>query len=154
MKRILVLMLMLAPVSVQAQEVNIEAVKNCFGSAGIADTMPYCLGQASNACQQQGFSSTMGIVQCIQAETKVWDDLLNEEYSAVRAMFKVRSAGGINLGEKLLQAQRAWIAYRDAECELSYARWQEGSIRSVVFANCMMVMTAGRAIELRDMKGN
>jgi uncharacterized protein YecT (DUF1311 family) len=31
--------------------------------------------------------------------------------------------------------------------------WQDGSIRTIVAANCHLSMTAQRAIELRDMRG-
>jgi len=138
----------------QAQQVDRSAVQACYSGAAIGDTTPACLGQASNACQIQGHTTTQGIVQCIQAETQAWDALLNTEYKALRADLGNRnttvSGNQLDLNEQLLTAQRAWIAYRDAECSFAYARWQDGSIRSVVHANCLMVMTARRTIELRQ----
>ena len=32
-----------------------------------------------------------------------------------------------NETENLKKAQRAWIAYRDAQCEAEYAKWDGGS---------------------------
>ncbi|WP_172839506.1 lysozyme inhibitor LprI family protein [Sulfitobacter alexandrii] len=149
--RLLLVLAMTCAGAAAAQQVDGNAVRSCFANTPIGETTPDCLGAASNACQDQGFDTTQGITQCIQAETAVWDDLLNAEYKSTRAALADQDAA---LPDTLLTAQRAWIAFRDAECALDYARWQGGSIRSVVFANCMMVMTARRTLELRDMKGN
>ncbi|MDF1728103.1 MAG: lysozyme inhibitor LprI family protein [Sulfitobacter sp.] len=136
-----------APLS--AQVVEESYVRNCFASAGPGETAPICLGEAANQCQSAGFDTTIGISQCIQAETAVWDTLLNETYGEVRRIFTAQDP---SLGTNLRDAQRAWIAYRDAECGLEYARWIGGSIRTIVAANCHMTETAERAIELRDKK--
>jgi uncharacterized protein YecT (DUF1311 family) len=55
--------------------------------------------------------------------------------------------------DALRDAQRAWIAFRDADCAARYAMWQDGTIRTIVGANCHLTMTAQRTIELRDMRG-
>ena len=127
----LLLMAGLGPTTLRAQDVRVNeaTVQSCFAYAGPGEVAPACLGAASNACQQTN-ASTLGMSQ----------------FSAQDP------AGGI--GNALRDAQRAWIAYRDAECGLAYARWQDGSMRVIVAANCLMTMTAQRAIELRDMKGN
>lgn len=155
---LIVVLTVIGASAAQAQQVDRYAVQACFSGAAIGDTTPVCIGQASNACQMQGNTTTQDIAECIQAETQVWDALLNTEYKALRADLRSRnntvSGNQLDLNEQLLTAQRAWIAYRDAECSFAYARWQDGSIRSVVHANCLMVMTARRTIELRDMKGN
>jgi len=150
----LLLMAGLSPTTLRAQDVRVNeaTVQSCFAYAGPGEVAPACLGAASNACQQTN-ASTLGISLCIQAETAVWDSLLNREYQARQSQFSAQDpAGGI--GNALRDAQRAWIVYRDAECGLAYARWQDGSMRVIVAANCLMTMTAQRAIELRDMKGN
>ena len=134
-----------------AQQVDSGTVRSCFAQTQIGEISPDCLGAASNNCQDQGFDTTMGMTQCIQAETAVWDAILNAQYRSTRAALSAQDPA---LKDHLLTAQRAWIAFRDAECALDYARWQDGSIRSVVHANCMLVMTARRSLELRDMKGN
>lgn len=125
-------------------------VEGCLAGTPFGDVDPQCLGAASDTCQAvtPGGETTLGTTECIMAETAAWDTLLNREYSAVRASVEP------DIAEQLLTAQRAWIAFRDAECGLQYALWRDGSIRTVVAANCMMVMTARRTIELRDMRGN
>ena len=142
--------------SAEAQDpvVDDAAVEACFEGAAVGVTEPPCLGAAAGACQTRpGGASTIGIVECIVAETAAWDAILNREYRATREALTGTGAAGIDVGSALLDAQRAWIAFRDAECALSYARWQDGTLRSVVGANCVLVMTAVRALELRDMRG-
>ena len=133
-----------------AQQVDSGQVDACFAAAGPGESAPVCLGQAANACISAGNESTLASSQCIQSETAAWDAILNREYKALRAELGARDPA---LAEMLLAAQRGWIAYRDAECALEYGRWGDGSLRTIVGANCMMIETAERAIELRDKKG-
>jgi uncharacterized protein YecT (DUF1311 family) len=155
----LITLLSAGPIFAQDAQVDESLVRHCHASTPTGATYPECLGQASNACQAQpGGSSTLGIVACIQAETTVWDQLLNTEYKATQAANAQADArsqqANINRVKALRDAQRAWISFRDADCNARYALWQDGTIRSVVAANCHMVMTASRAIDLRDMRGN
>ena len=143
-----------APARSQEAAVDEARVRACFDGAAIGDTQPDCIGAASNACQQApGGQTTPAIAACIAAETAAWDAILNDEYRATRAILAGGSDQAIDTEAALLAAQRAWIAYRDAECDLAYARWHDGTIRSIVGANCHLVFTATRAIELRDMRG-
>lgn len=143
------------PTAAQEFAVEAGAVRACFAGTATGEAAPRCLGAASDACQAgPGGSTTVGIASCITAETAVWDDILNEEYAATRRAFDGRSGGpnGGPLNDALRDAQRAWIAFRDADCALAFERWADGTIRSVVHANCMMVLTAERALALRDMR--
>jgi uncharacterized protein YecT (DUF1311 family) len=141
------LALMAGPAAAQQMSVNPQAVDACFYNAAPGEVQPACLGAAANACQAlPGGQTTIGISQCIGAETATWDAHLNAEYQTRRAEF-----GDQTLRDMLRDAQRAWIAYRDAQCALDYQRWIDGSIRTIVAANCFLTMTAQRALELRDM---
>ncbi len=140
---------------VHAQEPTIAtgAVQACYAQTAIGDIYPACLGDAANACQAQpGGSTTLGIVTCITAETTDWDSILNEAYTDLRQQFGARSDGA-TLTDSLRDAQRAWIAFRDADCGLQYDRWGGGSMRNIAASNCRMIMTASRALALRDMAG-
>lgn len=150
------LSLLLAAAPVAAQDLPAdavagmeEAVRACFAEYSPYAEGPSCLGQAAQGCMGATDQSTLSTVACIGAETAVWDDLLNTEYKARRA--EMTAAG---LSEKLLEAQRAWIAFRDAECGLEVARWGDASLAGVVGANCLMEMTAARAAQLRDKKAD
>ncbi|WP_102223076.1 lysozyme inhibitor LprI family protein [Acidimangrovimonas sediminis] len=150
MRRLLLILALLpGPALADGLSVAPRTVEACYASALPGETAPKCLGAASNACQTlPGGDTTVGIVTCIGKETAVWDTLLNRGYKKLRAGFRKQGNG---LPEALVKTQRAWIGFRDAQCALDYARWGNGSMRGIAAANCMMVMTAARAIELRDM---
>lgn len=137
-----------------AQEVTVEeqAVRACFAQSDMLDGLPECVGRAADACQAVYGYSTIDTSSCLSAEAQVWDVLLNEVYGQVRPELASRDETygySIPTAEALLEAQRAWIAFRDAECGLQYAMYQDGTIRSIVGASCHMQMTARRVFELR-----
>ncbi len=97
-----------------------------------------------NRCNEQ--PNTLAIVTCIQNRTKFWDGRLNQAYKAVTTMFqdpemKDRLA-------PLQAAQREWVKYRDANC-IGYHGSEQGTIRQIEVANCLLEMTQNRAIELQ-----
>lgn len=146
----------LTPVIAQAQDLPTAAladvestVRACFADYDPLAGGPSCLGEAAQGCMAGTDESTVSMIGCISAETIVWDDLLNTEYKARRSEMLAQGAG---LSDALLDAQRAWIAFRDAECALEVARWGDGTLAGVVGANCAMEMTAMRAAQLRDKK--
>lgn len=109
------------------------------GPQSLAD----CIGVASNICQEQPEgASTIGILDCLSREAAWWDDLLNSHYQDLLAASDPGPADGLR------KAQRAWIAFRDADCAFRYGMWGEGSIRSIAGASCTLDHTARRAIDL------
>lgn len=151
-KYVLVLSILLpAPLAAQEATVDEAAVEACFAQAGRGDVNPGCLGNAAEVCQKshtQG-ETTLGISECLMAEAAAWDDLLNREYKLTRDAF----ADQPGLPDRLLEAQRAWIAFRDAECTLAYDSYGGGSMRVIAAADCRLRHTARRTLELRDMRG-
>jgi uncharacterized protein YecT (DUF1311 family) len=161
MRHALILSVLLSlPHAGTAQELSVDPqiVRDCFENTEIGALYPSCLGQASGLCQEQpGGSTTIGIASCIQAETAEWDVILNEEYKWTQMANETADEQGLSQvmdrSDALRDAQRAWIAFRDADCAARYAMWQDGTIRTIVGANCHLTMTAQRTIELRDMRG-
>ncbi|MDP1736853.1 MAG: lysozyme inhibitor LprI family protein [Caulobacter sp.] len=85
--------------------------------------------------------STMGIVQCIGAELEIQDAALNAAYRALIADMTPAQKAGVQ------KAQRAWIAFRDADCRSRYSPdW--GSISTTVANMCVLQRTVERTIEL------
>jgi uncharacterized protein YecT (DUF1311 family) len=133
-----------------------EAIRACLADA--ARPMD-CIGLTVRDCTAlPGGETTVGMVACITTETDVWDAILNEEYQTTLARLRAADATGdlaaadLTREGTLREAQRAWIAFRDAECRAQYALWGGGTIRQIVGANCVMAETAERAIELRQMR--
>jgi len=113
-----------------------------------------CIGTIAEPCADDAGRSTVQMVQCMQRETEAWDVILNEQWPALMADAKERDklnepeANGLPSSAKSLrEAQRAWIAFRDAECLYAYSEWGVGSFRNIAAAGCQRDMTAKRVIE-------
>ena len=129
--------------------VDASVVEACVADTPPGELTPACIGAASQRCQQEpGGDTTLGIVECVMGEHAAWDAALNREYKAARAAFQ-----GDPAADSLLAAQRAWIAWRDAECGFQYDRYGGGSMRSIAAANCRMSMTAMRTLDLKALRG-
>jgi len=85
-------------------------------------------------------TSTMAIVSCWGRQTERADARLNTAYRDARARVSAAQA------RSLQTAQRAWIAFRDANCR-AYAAG-EGTVTRIETAQCMFQTTATRAAEL------
>ena len=82
--------------------------------------------------------STLGQKECVWAETKIQDARLNREYAAaLRRLTAPQQA-------KLKAAQRAWIAFRDADCA-AREDFEWGTLSQVNAAFCVLEKTAERA---------
>jgi uncharacterized protein YecT (DUF1311 family) len=86
--------------------------------------------------------STMEIVACTAAKTRMWDERMNTAY---RSLMQRVDAGQRN---PLVAAQRLWVQFRDANCRFYGS--QEGSISRIQAADCVRAMTEARAIELEN----
>lgn len=110
--------------SPEAPQVAVKAVPK--QSAGEFDA---CMGKAAGV--------TAAMLDCIGADTKRQNALLNKNYqAAIKSLSPERR-------EKLATAQRAWLAYRAAE-----ASFTGGTGASVNAANEFRQLTAHRAEDL------
>ena len=96
----------------------------------------------------------------LSAEADAWDTLLNRNYqvsleAAADVDAELNESGTTSEAEADLRtAQRAWIAFRDAECDRQFSFYAGGTIRTVVYAQCQLSMTAERALALAPEPGN
>ena len=86
-------------------------------------------------------ASTLGMIVCTQKELDFQDARLNSVYRKTMASLNARQTA------KLQTAQRAWIAFRDAECA-SYQDEDWGTISRVISAGCVLHMTVQRTMDL------
>jgi uncharacterized protein YecT (DUF1311 family) len=82
--------------------------------------------------------TTVELVDCWNAEWKKADAELNRVYQA--AIKKQRPPNAA----KLRRAQRAWIAYRDAQCEAEGSVYEGGTIQPMIVGHCMLTLTQQR----------
>jgi uncharacterized protein YecT (DUF1311 family) len=73
--------------------------------------------------------------QCVGRAMKASDQKLNETYKALLA--KVSKNGA----DRLRKAQRAWVAWRDAQCEFNTMGTSGGSINSSMYGLCIDELT-------------
>ncbi len=67
------------------------------------------------------------MVQCVDGETKVWDDLLNADYQRLLGVLPSTAV------ESVRQAQRSWIVTRDADCHVPYDIFEGGTMARLDF---------------------
>ena len=113
------------------------------GAAPAASAHDTGLSKPHAACMDKSGGTTMGMIECITAETQRQDARLNKAYKALMAgLAPPRKA-------QLQEAQRAWLKYRDANCGF-YADPEGGSLARVNANDCVMTTTADRARELES----
>jgi uncharacterized protein YecT (DUF1311 family) len=89
-------------------------------------------------------NTQMEINLCLAAAYQTADKELNELYSNIMKKQDPPDR------DHLQAAQRAWIKYRDANCEAAAELYQGGSIQPSVRAECLRRNTRARADELRQ----
>jgi uncharacterized protein YecT (DUF1311 family) len=103
--------------------------------------------------------STYEINFCAENEFKKADAALNAAYKT--ALADVTASGGDkpydrkSWEEALRASQRAWVAFRDADCRgLMPMEWQGGTGTTAAELGCMAQLTIARAKDLRDRYGD
>lgn len=132
-------------------------VAACFSTAEDEPMARACIGTGARDCMEnaEDGGTTVGMMACLLAERDLWDRLLNQEYAAARARAQAADDAerpyfpeyAVRVTQ-LRDAQRAWIAFRDAECAMEYGAWGAGSMRQIAGADCLLRLTAGRTLDL------
>lgn len=101
------------------------------------------LGKDYAACMEKSGGVTANMQDCISAEYEIQDRRLNVAYKALNASGNEKRRAAIR------DAQRKWIAFRDANCAL----YDDGGSAGRIAANeCLLTHTARRAAELESLK--
>ena len=83
---------------------------------------------------------------CAQDALQHADTALNASYRRLTA----RLSGTPAAARSLVEAQRAWIRFRDAECDFSTVGYEGGSIRPMLTSQCLERMTRQRTAALEN----
>jgi uncharacterized protein YecT (DUF1311 family) len=125
----------------QEQELILRVLFTIITAAALIGAAAFAFaGEAGNPGECNG--STPEMVDCLMAQHAHWDKELTIAYQ--QAMKDAVPAQK----EKLREAERAWIKYRDANC--GYYAAGEGSIARIDAAACLLNMTQKRAEELKN----
>ncbi|MEM8726225.1 MAG: lysozyme inhibitor LprI family protein [Pseudomonadota bacterium] len=108
---------------------------------------------------EMGIQQEMNI--CAQHDYQAADDALNAQWKVTSAKMKARDA---SWGEfvpdwdtrpgyfaSLLEAQRAWLSYRDAHCRVDGYTARGGSLEPLLVSTCKTALTEARTEELRQL---
>jgi uncharacterized protein YecT (DUF1311 family) len=101
-------------------------------------------------------ASTPAVELCASRDYRAADLRLNEVYRAVVASIDkadVPSEARAKWHNALVEAQRRWTAFRDAECALTGYEWYGGTGRAGAETTCMTQLTKGR-IEALQLHAN
>jgi uncharacterized protein YecT (DUF1311 family) len=93
--------------------------------------------------------TTPDINECASIEQKKIEARLNKVYQRVLKSLdqaEGNNGGNAEMKKKLVAAQRAWVKFREADCDAVFEKHADGSIRTVMYISCMQ-RRAERRIE-------
>jgi uncharacterized protein YecT (DUF1311 family) len=83
--------------------------------------------------------------RCASSQYKAVDADLNKVYKQVLGMVQTQAK------DKLRQAQRAWVNYRDRHCQTVGAQAEGGSMQPLLITSCLTELAAARIAELEKL---
>lgn len=102
-----------------------------------------CVSLGSHACQaQQTSPSSSVILKCDAQELMFWEALIKFEMVQLQTSLKPPGQAALKASEK------AWIAWKDARCDLVRKSGKNAALTAVDVSFCLMETTALRAIDL------
>lgn len=107
-------------------------------AAGTAQAETY------EACKAGAGGVTTKLMACGSAELKVRDAMLNQTY------MQVLNAVPVSRQNQLRTAERAWVAFRDAECSFRMSAEEGGSDAPLVYNACRIQLTNQRTQDLKS----
>jgi uncharacterized protein YecT (DUF1311 family) len=104
-------------------------------------------------CKEPQTQADMTI--CAGKDYEKADKQLNVDYQKLRKLLverdKAADADGKGAADALVTAQRAWVAFRDANCALSGFQARGGSMEPMLISSCLAEMSTKRADDLRQL---
>ena len=98
--------------------------------------------------------------QCAAADFASADKALNAVWPKVRGVMQARDKatgkptdGRPGYYAALLDAQRAWLRYRDGQCQVAGYSMRGGSAEPMVVSGCKAKLTQARVAELKALAG-
>lgn len=132
---------------------DVGQIEACLAETGVeAHLSRTCIGLISTPCiEAPGGSTTVGMMDCLGREHDAWDVLLNRYWGPMMAKAREVDAaeagsGAPSSAEALRTAQRAWIAFRDADCAHAASEWGSGTMAGPIRIGCLLERTAERTI--------
>ena len=121
---------------------------------------PQELPECDEEAAEMGVQQEMNL--CAHRRFLIADRELNEQWRLTRAHMQERDANWDEFHadsydtrpgyfDSLLEAQRAWLTYRDAHCRTQAYEARGGSLEPLLYASCRTALTQARTEELRQL---
>ncbi len=121
-----------------------SALRHCAGALALfAALSPLPLAAQSPACGK--FKSQPEINACEARLSDQADAAMNRLYKALQTGLDGKELRGLQ------QAQQAWIAYRERQCDFETIGEEGGSIRPMEEGICYRLKTIARSAELKQL---
>lgn len=107
--------------------------------------------QAADPCATQ--SNTLEMNACAEQTLKKTDQELNRVYKKVMDSLAKETSPGLraqDVRQQLVEAQRAWIEFRDKDCKATYTYNEAGTLRTLSYLGCRQVHTEHRIRDLNQ----
>jgi uncharacterized protein YecT (DUF1311 family) len=103
-------------------------------------------------------NTQMEMTLCAQNRAESADKKLNNTYQILQRRLAINLRQGntaqINLAktryQKLINAQNAWIKFRDTSCEYERSNFEGGSIAPMIYHDCVAKLTDRRTADLQE----
>lgn len=125
-----------------------------FAIALLASGAPALAQEDEVDCQNAVTQADMNI--CANEDYEAADAELNKVYKQALAATQAQDKelaeidnAYVGAEEALKKAQRAWIGYRDGQCELSGFEARGGSMEPMLVSGCLTELTRARTKELQ-----
>ena len=121
---------------------TIAILGSSFAHADIA-----VVEKAFNTCAEAAVS-TMDSNICSSQAYQDADAELNMVFKKIKNQNAQDSETSVEMNKRLVNAQRAWIAFRDADCELSGSSMLGGTGEGMIINGCLATTTIERVKNL------
>lgn len=124
-----------------------EIFQSCLDAPPEQD-QSLCIGVMVDNCPGVE-GSTSEIIGCLAAEQTYWDERLTQSYDRLLSTLETQDAE-VNrpIANQLVTAQQEWVSWRNRNCGFQGDLLRDGSIASLISADCQLAMTADRVFEL------
>ncbi|MEO1563704.1 MAG: lysozyme inhibitor LprI family protein [Pseudomonadota bacterium] len=139
-----------------------HALKTCIEEAVPNSDLSECRGKLTDDCQRsepRGYS-TYGISRCNFAESRIWMDVVEQEYELLLVWAASEDArqesdpfapkNYIPRVDSLEKSQKAWTDFRNNECRIAGRVWGTGTMANVEAGVCRLRLAQERASALRN----
>lgn len=129
---------------------RVDVIRATLAFMFLVSIVPVTSAQEGTDCENQMDQSTM--TQCAGLDFEKADAELNRIWPEIKSGAQESDAGSGKSEhvDALMASQRAWLAYRDAECAWQGFEAHGGSMEPMLVNACLADMTSKHIKELQD----